>query len=251
MKRIVLLLALAVGALVTPALGQTRSKWTLEEAAAWQEGTGWLVGANYGPATAINQLEMWQAETFDLATIDRELQWAEDLGMNSMRFFLHHLLWEQDSAGLLDRMNQFLHVADKHRIRVMFVLFDSVWDPHPRLGKQREPRQGLHNSGWVQSPGADDLMKRHRHPLLEAYTKGVIARFRDDARIICWDIWNEPDNPNDNSYGRNGSRTEPAGKLEMTAELLQKSFAWARAAGPSQPITSACGSRTGPSIRDA
>ena len=30
----------------------------------------WLVGANYVPASAINELEMWQADTFDPKRID-------------------------------------------------------------------------------------------------------------------------------------------------------------------------------------
>ena len=236
-RRSLLAFALVL-ATAAPALAQARSRWTPEEATQWREGTGWLVGANFGPAYAINQLEMWQADTFDLKAIDRELGWAEDLGMNSMRIFLHHLLWEQDSKGLLERMDQVLHVADKHKIRVMFVLFDSVWDPNPQLGKQREPKQGLHNSGWVQSPGAKDLISRDRHRLLEEYTKGVITRFKDDPRVVVWDLWNEPDNHNENSYGRNGLKQEPPGKMEITADLLKKSFTWARSVGPSQPLTS-------------
>src|SRR5437870_132278 len=116
-----------------------RERWTAEQANAWHARTPWFVGCNYGPAYAINQLEMWQAETFDPAAIDRELGWAEGLGFNSVRVFLHHLLWEQDSKGFLDRMEKFLDIAEKHHIGVVFVLFDSVWDPHPRLGKQRAP----------------------------------------------------------------------------------------------------------------
>ena len=135
------------------ASAQTRDRWTEEKAAKWRKQTGWLVGANFGPAYAINQLEMWQADTFDLEGDRQGARLGRDLGMNSMRVFLHHLLWEQDKEGLLKRMDQFLEVADKHKIRIMFVLFDSVWDPNPKLGKQREPKQGLHNSGWVQSPG--------------------------------------------------------------------------------------------------
>jgi len=215
-----------------------QSRWTPEKAATWRKQTGWLVGANFGPAYAINQLEMWQADTFDLAAIDRELGWAEDLGMNSMRVFLHHLLWEQDKEGLLKRMDQLLEAADKRKIRIMFVLFDSVWDPNPKLGKQREPKQGLHNSGWVQSPGAHDLTHRDRHGLLEDYTKGVIRRFKDDPRVVVWDLWNEPDNHNENSYGRNGLKQEPAGKMQITEELLRKTFEWARSVNPTQPLTS-------------
>ncbi|HZN64603.1 MAG TPA: hypothetical protein VFB66_04835, partial [Tepidisphaeraceae bacterium] len=121
-------------------------RWSAQKANDWYAKQPWLVGANYGPRTAINQLEMWQAETFDARAIDEELGWAKSLGFNSMRVFLHHLLWEQDGEGFLKRMDQFLDIADKHGIGVMFVLFDSVWDPNPKLGKQREPVKGLHNS---------------------------------------------------------------------------------------------------------
>lgn len=219
---------------------EPRAKWSEEQAEAWKRDKGWLVGSNYAPAYAINQLEMWQADTFDLEAIDRELGWAESLGFNSMRVFLHHLLWEQDSAGFLKRMDQFLAVAEKHKIGIMFVLFDSVWDPNPKLGKQRAPQTGLHNSGWVQSPGAKDLLDASRHGVLEAYVKGVIGRFKDDRRVDVWDLWNEPDNMNDSSYGRNKLKVEPeaAQKHEATLALLKKSFAWAREAQASQPLTS-------------
>ncbi len=213
-------------------------RWSVEKAEAWSQKTPWLVGANFAPAYAINQLEMWQADTFDLEAIDRELAWAQDLGFTSMRVFLHHLLWEQDSEGFLKRMDQFLEVADKRGIGVMFVLFDSVWDPHPKLGKQREPQKGLHNSGWVQSPGAQDLQDRTRHVLLETYVHGVIDRFKDDPRVHVWDLWNEPDNMNGNSYGPNNLKQEPENKQAMVLELLEKSFAWAREAKPTQPLTS-------------
>jgi len=219
---------------------EPRGRWSEAQANAWREKTGWLVGSNFAPAYAINQLEMWQADTFDLAAIDRELGWAESLGFNSMRVFLHHLLWEQDSAGFLNRMDQFLAVAEKHKIGIMFVLFDSVWDPNPKLGKQRAPQPGLHNSGWVQSPGANDLLDANRHGLLEAYVKGVVARFKDDHRVQVWDLWNEPDNMNDNSYGHKKLKLEPeAGrKHEATLALLKKTFGWAREAQASQPLTS-------------
>ena len=119
----------------------------------WYSAQPWLVGANYVPATAINELEMWQADTFDPARIDLELGWAEAIGMNTMRVFLHDLAWQQDPAGYKRRIDQFLGIAEKHNIRPMFVLFDSVWDPFPALGQQRAPTPGVHNSGWVQSPG--------------------------------------------------------------------------------------------------
>ncbi len=149
----VLLTALVTSAMPGTARPDEPGPWPLERAAAWSREHPWLVGCNYIPSTAINQLEMWQADTFDPATIDRELGWAEGLGFNSVRVFLHDLLWEQDAPGFLGRMDRFLEIADRHRIGVVFVVFDAVWDPIPQLGEQRAPKPGLHNSGWVQSPG--------------------------------------------------------------------------------------------------
>lgn len=208
-------------------------RWTRERAAAWAREHPWLVGCNYIPSTAINQLEMWQADTFDEATIDRELGWAESLGFNSVRVFLHDLLWQQDAPGFLARMDRFLQIADRHRIGVVFVVFDAVWDPSPELGKQRAPKPGLHNSGWVQSPGARILGDPARHDVLRPYVVGVIGRFRDDRRIHAWDLFNEPDNTNGSSYGR----LEPKRKPELALTLLKKTFAWAREVNPSQPLT--------------
>ena len=131
-----------------------RGQWTEKEARDWYGRQPWPVGCNYIPSTAINQLEMWQAETFDEAANDRELGWAAGLGFNTVRVYLHDLLWEQDVRGFMGRIDRFLAIAARHGIRPMFVLFDGVWDPFPKPGPQPSPRPHLHNSGWVQSPGA-------------------------------------------------------------------------------------------------
>ena len=143
-------------------------RWTPEAAHAWFKAQPWLVGCNFTPSNAINQLEMWQASTFDLPTIDRELALAASVGMNSVRVYLHDLLWLEDAPGFLDRIDAFLGVADRHGIRTMLVLFDSCWHPEPALGPQPEPREGVHNSGWVQSPGMPTLMNADEHDRLEA-----------------------------------------------------------------------------------
>ena len=222
---IILLLAFA-------ALGQ--QKWSEQQARDWYAKQPWLLGSNYNPASAINQLEMWQADSFDPKRIDLELGWAEGLGMNTMRVFLHDLLWQQDAEGFKRRLDQFLTIAAKHKIRPMFVLFDSVWDPDAKLGKQRAPKPGVHNSGWVQSPNRTTLQNPADYPKLEAYVKGVVGAFAKDQRILAWDIWNEPDNENGGSYGQ----LEPKNKGELVLALLPQAFAWARAAGAEQPLTS-------------
>ena len=213
---------------------EPQHRWTEKAANDWYARQPWLVGSNYTPATATNQLEMWQADTFDPKRIDLELGWAESIGLNTMRVFLHDLLWQQDAEGFRARIDAFLKIANKHHIEPIFVLFDSCWDPDPRLGKQREPRLGVHNSGWVQSPGAKSLQDSARYPRLEAYVKGVIGAFATDERILGWDVWNEPDNTNEGSYGN----AEPKNKVALVQALLPKVFDWARDAHPSQPLTS-------------
>jgi hypothetical protein len=221
---------LAIAAFAAPS-----EKWSEAQAKDWYEKLPWLVGSDYNPASAINELEMWQADSFDPKRIDLELGWAEGLGMNTMRVYLHDLLWQQDAEGFKRRLDTFLSIAAKHGIRPIFVLFDSCWDPDPKLGKQRAPRPGVHNSGWMQSPGRAALQNPAEYSRLEAYVKGVVGALAHDKRVLAWDIWNEPDNTNQGSYGH----LEPKNKVELVLALLPKAFAWARAAGPQQPVTSA------------
>jgi Cellulase (glycosyl hydrolase family 5) len=208
--------------------------WTPARANEWYSQQPWLVGSNFIPSTAVNELEMWQPDTFDLPTIDRELGWAQGLGMNTMRVFLHNLLWQQDAAGFLHRLDQFLDVADKHHIRIMFVLLDSVWDPRPHLGKQPAPRPHIHNSRWVQAPGAELLTDESRWDTeLKPYIAGVLRRFGSDKRVLMWDLMNEPDNDS-HQY----KTTEIRHKATQALKLLRQEWQWARAMNPSQPLTS-------------
>ncbi len=226
MKRILFLLLLASHACADS------QPWPAEKANAWYATQRWLVGSNYIPTDAINQLEMWQAETFNPAQIDKELGWARAIGMNTMRVFLHDQLWAQDAEGFRKRIDQFLAIAGKHGIKPMLVLFDSCWDPNPKLGPQRPPIPGVHNSGWVQGPGRAGLADTANYPKLEAYVKGVVSAFANDKRILAWDVWNEPDN------GADGDSAGAREKFGHVATLLPQVFAWTRAANPSQPITS-------------
>lgn len=233
------LLSVVLVAVVTPALSHDARRWPAEKANAWYEAQAWPVGANFVPSTAINQLEMWQADTFDPETIDRELGWAAGIGMNTMRVFLHDIPWQQDAEGFCGSIDRYLEIADRHGIRTMFVIFDGVWHPEPKAGRQPEPRPGVHNSGWVQSPGKAILADPARQDALKPYVQGILRRYGNDARVLAWDLFNEPDNPNANSYGERGSKIEldPATKADRATELLRKTFDWAREANPSQPLT--------------
>lgn len=209
-------------------------RWRPGPARDWYSEQEWPVGANFIPANAINQLEMWQPATFDPQRIDLELGWAEGLGMNSLRVFLHDLLWREDADGFRKRLEEFLRIAAKHKMRVVFVLFDSTGDPVPKPGPQHAPAPGVYNSGWVQSPGISALADPAEYPRLEAYVRGLIAAFANDKRVLAWDLWNEPDALNPEVY----RKLEPANKNDLVLALLPKVFEWAREEHPKQPLTS-------------
>jgi hypothetical protein len=215
------------------ALSAQSTRWTEAKANAWYLQQPWLVGANYVPSDAINQLEMFQADTWNPTLNDKELGLAESVGMNTMRVFLQDQLWSQDPAGFTRRLNEFLALCSKHHIKPMFVLFDSCWDPDPKLGPQHPPIPGVHNSGWVQSPGRRGLSDPAYMPRLKQYVQGVIGTFANDPRILAWDLWNEPDNTN-TVY----ASTEDPHKTSDVNHLLPLVFAWARESKPTQPLTS-------------
>ena len=200
----------------------TGNVWSVEKANTWYNSHKWITGANYVPRTAINQLEMWQAETFDPKTIDQELGWAESIGFNTLRVFLHSVAWKQDPEGFKKRMDQFLTIADKHHIQPLFVFFDDCWNKVPKAGPQPAPKPGIHNSGWVQDPGQPASNDTTLFPQLEKYVKDVMIHFAHDKRILLWDLYNEPGN---------------SGKKDSSLPLLTKVFQWARAVNPDQPIS--------------
>lgn len=223
------------------------ARWSQSKANAWYQAQPWLVGANFVPSDAINELEMFQPATFDPALIDKELGMAESIGMNTMRVFLQDQLWTSDPAGFKQRLDTFLSIAAKHHIRPLLVLFDSCWETDPHLGPQHPPIPGVHNSGWVQSPGKERLEDPADEPQLKAYVQGVVGAFANDSRVLGWDIWNEPDN-----QGGDVAIDVPA-KVARVDELLPKAFAWAREMHPTQPLTSGVwmGSWSNPALESA
>lgn len=232
MKKTVFLL-IATSLLVS-ACTDGPQRWSDEQAKTWYAAQPWVSGCDFIPSNAINQLEMWQADTFDPETIDRELGWAEDLGFNCMRVFLHHLAWEQDPDGFKSRIDRYLQISDSHGIKTMFVFLDDCWEVTASIGKQPEPKKGVHNSGWLADPGALYFAQDGKSYAadttaivkeLEAYVKDILKTFKNDQRIQFWDLYNEPGGGPGHSY------------RERSWPLLKDIFRWAWEVRPSQPLT--------------
>jgi len=221
-------------------------RWSREKINEWYERQPWLVGCNFIPSTASNQLEMWQAESFDIQTISRELKWASELGMNAVRVYLHDLVWEEDAEGFKNRISTFLETADSCGIRTIFVLFDDCWFPDPETGPQKEPVPGYHNSRWVNSPGPEAAKDPGQEERLKNYIQDIVGTFASDNRILLWDVYNEVGNVFLPILARPWYQRIPKllyrfplFKLGFipTLPLFRKSVAWIREVNPSQPLT--------------
>ena len=214
--------------------------WSKRKAKIWYSEQPWLVGCNFIPSSAINQLEMFQPETYDPITIEREISWANRLGFNSLRVYLHDLLWLKDPKGFCERLDHFLRICDKHQVRPIFVLFDDCHRPNPVLGKQPLPVKGVHNSGWKQSPGSKLVSKINDNSVIERevkrlknFVQGIMKAFFEDSRILMWDIYNEP-----GQFGMG----------DKSFKLLKLTWEWAQEIRPTQPLTSCLSGSVGEKI---
>jgi hypothetical protein len=207
--------------------GFPQRRWTREQAWDWYRKQPWLCGVNYIPGTACNTTEIWQAESFDEKTIERELGWARQLGLNWLRVNFQYLVWKHDPEGFKTRVDRFLQIAERHGLRIMFVLFDDCTFgdppmPEPVLGKQRDPIPGMIMSSWTPSPGHRAVSDRKTWPELERFVKDVLGRFGRDKRVLLWDLYNEPGN---------------SGMEKQSLPLVEAAFAWARQVRPEQPLS--------------
>jgi hypothetical protein len=200
----------------------THSRWEIGRIHNWYARKGWLVGCNFIPSTAVNQLEMWQADTFDPARISLELGWAAKLGMNTVRVFLHDVAWEVDPQGFLQRIARFLDIAADLGFSTLLVLLDDCWNPGAQAGPQPAPIPGVHNSRWLQCPGITQVADPAAWPRLKRYVQAILEAFATDERVLAWDLYNEPGN---------------SGMGDRSLPLLQSIFAWAREIDPGQPLT--------------
>ncbi|WHP30886.1 1,4-beta-xylanase [Trabulsiella odontotermitis] len=213
-------------------------QWSIEEARAWYQQLPWGCGFNYLPRTAVNWTEMWQQESFDAATLDQELSWASRYGYNQLRTNLPFIVWQHDRDGLLSRIDQFLAIAARHQLRVMLTLLDdcAFSGDEPFLGPQKTPRPGIHNSQAAASPGRQQVMDRNRWPEIERYVRDVVRHFRDDPRVLLWDLYNEPGNGG--IFTDEGECHQFDDMLELYAlSLMTRLFQWAREEQPQQPLT--------------
>ena len=200
-----------------------RPVWSKHAANQWYAKQGWLRGCDFIPSTAINQLEMWQAESFDTATISTG-NWDMPSQSVSIACVYFCITWHGSRMPpvLRSGWSRYLAIASKRNIKTIFVFFDDCWNETYSAGPQPAPKPGIHNSGWVRDPGKLLYDDPNLINTLEAYVKDILRTFRNDKRILLWDLYNEPGNSN---------------YQNKSMPLLKKAFQWGREVNPVQPLS--------------
>jgi hypothetical protein len=202
------------------------ARWAPDRAWNWFTNQALPIGFNYVPANCISYTEMWMDYAFDPALMDRELALAQRVGFNCLRVVLPFVVWEAEPDAFKQRFERFLSLCERRGLKVMPIFFDDcAFGPikDPVFGRQPDVVPGWYANGWTPSPGHRRAQDPQVRPMLERFVKDIMAAHRDDPRILCWDLYNEPGN---------------SGTGDGSLSLLQDVFRWARKINPAQPITS-------------
>ncbi|QBY00802.1 1,4-beta-xylanase [Rhodophyticola sp. CCM32] len=214
-------------------------RWDADKAWQWKASHPWIVGCNFLPGYAVNFVDMWHKETYDPLAINRELGWAASVGMNAVRVNLQYLQWVDDIAGQTRIFESFLEIASRNNIMVVPCLFDDCGfsgDP-ANADLQPDPRPGVHNGRALASPGREIVMDRSQWSFCLDFLQDVIGKFKDDPRILFWDIYNEPGN---GAIFLNAATTRDVrAELEPNSlDFLKQAFDAAVHVNPIHPLTS-------------
>lgn len=218
-----------------------RTRWTKEQAWDWYNARPWVMGVNYVPAITLHGIELFQEDTHEevMQSVRREFTLMQDVGINSVRVFLPFNVWYHDREKFFERMDRFLAELDAHGVTMMPVIFndcvgfrkpDDVTPPRP--GGWQHYDIGCHGGQKADNAFSGETRRvawilwdePEWRPVLEEYERALIGRYRDDPRIYCWDLWNEPGNSN---------------RHDMSIPYLRRAFEIGRELDPIQPLTAA------------
>ncbi len=141
-----------------------------------------LRGFNYTPSTAVNDISFWR--DYDEGLVERELTYAQRLGLNSARPFLAYVVYEHDRKSFLNRLTHFVRTAHDRGISVMPVMWDSCFD-------DTRPAIDSTENKWIPNPGVQRLGPEF-WPDGEAYCADLVQTLGSEPGLAMWDIMNEP-----------------------------------------------------------
>ncbi|MBO5312367.1 MAG: cellulase family glycosylhydrolase [Clostridia bacterium] len=211
-------------------------KWSNERAWEWYNSRPWIRGCNYMCADCVNRVDQWQALHFDeyLKTTENELKLMKELGFNSVRLILEYVVWKEEHEGFLERFERYISLCDSYGISCMIVLANDCMPPKtelwkmPYIGEQKYD-WGYHGGRKHSQHGGHSCPAPHYYfdnpESTEDYYKMVreiVSLYKDDSRILMWDLFNEPGNSN---------------RRDITLPFVKRMVSEVRAINPSQPLT--------------
>ena len=213
-------------------------RWSPETAWEWYNARPWIRGCNFMSSDCVNRIDQWQALGFEekLATAEKELELASKTGFNAVRLILEYIVWKEEHDGFMARFDRYLDACYKFGIRAMIVFGNDCMLPkedpnaHLHCGPQHYD-WGYHGGRRISQhstihtePGYSLLDEPEEAPHIYEFVREIIEKYKNDDRILIWDLYNEPGN----------GRRDP-----VTLPHVKKFFEIAREVDPMQPLTSA------------
>ncbi len=160
-----------------------RPPYTPQSMPRWEQ----VRGFNYQPSFGRTGLEIWTSQ-FDEAVVDRELGLGRKHfpGMNSVRLWLSHDAYFKDPDRFACNFEAVLKACERHRLVAIPTLFNN-WHSIPDFG-------GISTemiSYWFSSYGQEGQAP---HYVFRPYLELLFRDHAADARILAWDLCNEPFN---------------------------------------------------------
>ena len=218
------------------------TKWSKEKVWDWYNSRPWIRGCNFMSSDCANRVDQWQEYGFEerFETTKRELALVAETGFNSIRIIPEFIVWLKEHDGFMERFEHYIAEADKNGISCMVVLGNDCMPPKEEalkrmnLGEQHVD-WGYHGGRKVSQHG---VFNGAGYSLLDEpeyaekyyeFVREIVTKYKDDERILLWDVFNEPGN---------------SGRKSMSLPHLMKFFEIIRNIDPIQPLTVGIWSQT-------
>lgn len=210
-------------------------QWSKERAWAWYTARPWIRGCNFMSSDCANRIDQWQAYGFEerFETAKRELALAAETGFNSIRIIPEFFVWEQEHDGFMERFERYIALAHENGISCMIVLGNDCMPPKEEFDKRMHLGEqhvdwGFHGGrrvsqhGTFGGAGYSVLDTREGADRFCAFARELVERYKNDERVLMWDVFNEPGNSN---------------RKSLSLPVLRHLFALIRGIDPIQPLT--------------
>lgn len=210
-------------------------QWSKERAWAWYTARPWIRGCNFMSSDCANRIDQWQAYGFEerFATAKRELALCAETGFNSIRIIPEFFVWEQEHDGFMERFERYVQAAHENGISCMVVLGNDCMPPKEEFDKRMHLGEqhvdwGFHGGrrvsqhGTFGGAGYSVLDTQEGADRFCDFARELVETYKNDERILMWDVFNEPGNSN---------------RKSMSLPVLKRLFEIIRAIDPIQPLT--------------